>query len=102
MPEFIDIRRVTVIAETNLEETLLKEFKRLGAKGYTCIYCTGKGRHEVLEDPYTGTSLVQIQVMARPSVAEAIMRYMHTPGLKRFPTTTVMDTVTVYADDNFF
>ena len=102
MPEFIDIRRVTVTVETALEEKLLKEFKRLGARGYTCIYCTGKGRHEVMEDPYTGHSLVQIQVLARASVAEAIMQYVHGAGLSNYPAIAVMDNVTVYAEDTFF
>jgi hypothetical protein len=103
MPELTDIRRVTAVVETNMEETVLREFKRLGAKGYTCIYCTGKGRHGQLEDPLGDPSpLVQITVMVRPSVALAIMQYMHTAKFQHHPAVAVMDTVTVYANDTFF
>ena len=102
MPAFIDIRRVTITAETNQEETILREIQKLGAKGYTCIYCTGKGRHGVLPDLMTDSPLVQIQVLARPPVAEAIMKYLHETKIRNHPTMSIMDTVTVYADDSFF
>jgi hypothetical protein len=102
MPKFIEIRRVTVIVETSQEDTIVRELLRLGAKGYTSIYCTGKGRHGVLADLMAESPLVQIQVMARPPVAEAIMKYLHGAKIHNHPTLGVMDTVTVYADDSFF
>jgi nitrogen regulatory protein PII len=102
MAELTEISRVTVIAETALEKTLIDEFLKLGAKGYTTINCFGKGRHEVMEDPYTGRSLVQIEVLARPPVAEAILEYVHKSQFKSYPVIGYMDTVKVHAHDTFF
>ena len=56
-----------MIADTALEKILLSEFLKFGAKGYNCTYCFGKGRHETLEDPYTGRSRVRIEVLTRPA-----------------------------------
>jgi hypothetical protein len=93
--DLVQIRRVTVIAETVLEQQLLQEFTKLGAKGYTCTYCFGKGRHEVIEDPFTGRSLVRIEVLARPEVAEAILRYVSRDEFRTYPLTGFMDNVIV-------
>ncbi len=93
----IEVRRVTIVTETTLEKRVLEKIQALGAKGYTCNYCFGKGRHEVFEDPYTGRSLVQIVVLARPSVAEAILRYLDQNQFEPFPHTAYMDTVVVLA-----
>jgi nitrogen regulatory protein PII len=102
MPEMIEIRRVTVMAETALEHTLLDAFTKMGVKGYTCVYCFGKGRHEVIEDPYTGRSLVRIEMLARSEVAEAILAYVHKTEFSNYPVIGFMDKVQVYASDRIY
>ena len=52
MPQYVEARRVTVIAETALEKTLADEFLRLGPKGCSCVYCFGKGRQVVPSDHF--------------------------------------------------
>jgi hypothetical protein len=102
MAALTEIRRVTVVAETSLEKTLIDEFLKLGAKGYTCFYCFGKGKHEVMEDPYTGRSQVHIMVLARPPAAEAILQHVHRLRASNHKLVGCMDTVLAYADDDFF
>jgi hypothetical protein len=99
--ELVEVRRVTVVAETVLQQKLLEQFQKLGARGYTCSYCFGKGRHEVVEDPCTGRSLVKIVILARESVATAIMRYIHTSQFESYPAMAYMDSVVVFDDTNF-
>ena len=101
MNELTEVCRVTVIAETVFEKSFVEEFLKMGAKGYTCIHCFGKGRHEVMDDPYTGQSLVHIEVLAQQSVAEAILQYVHQPQFKKYPVIGYMDTVKVYSHDTF-
>ena len=60
MQELVGIGHLVVIADAVLEQRLLEAFLKLGAKGYNCHYCMGKGRHEILEDPFTGRSRVRI------------------------------------------
>jgi hypothetical protein len=101
MAELTEVYRVTVIADIVLEKTFVEEFIKLGAKGYTCIHCFGKGRHEIMDDPYTGKSLVHIEVLTQPSLAEAILKFVHQPQFKMYPLIGYMDTVKVYAQDTF-
>jgi hypothetical protein len=102
MSQFVEINRVVVIADTALERILLSEFLKLGAKGYNCTNCIGKGRHETLEDPYTGRSRVRIEVLAKPEVATAILEYVHNKQFGRYPVAAFMDTVKVVAKDTFY
>lgn len=102
MSDVVEISRVVVIADTALEKALLSEFLKLGAKGYNCTYCFGKGRHETIEDPYTGRSRVRIEVLTRPSVAAAILEYVHRKQFGAYPVAAYLDTVEVDARDNFY
>jgi hypothetical protein len=102
MAQMMAICRVTIIAETALEKTMIDQCLKLGAKGYTTIYCFGKGRHEVMEDPFTGRSLVQIEVLCRESVAKAIMNFVHQSEFENYPVICYMDTVQVHEKDTFF
>jgi hypothetical protein len=102
MSELVEIGRVVVIADTALERILLSEFIKLGAKGYNCTNCFGKGRHETLEDPFTGRSRVRIEVLAKPDVALAILKYVHNKEFGRYPVAAFMDTVKAFGRDNFY
>jgi len=102
MVELVEIKRLVVIADTVLEKTLLEHFLKLGAKGYTCNYCAGKGRHETLEDPYNGRSRVYIELLAEESVATAIFDYVHRKQFGSYPVAAYMHTVEVCAQDHFY
>ncbi len=95
MTNWAEIRRIVIIVDTAIEAPILEHIVKAGAKGYNCIYCFGRGRHETLEDPFTGRSRVRIEVLAKESVAEAIMDYVHEPEFASYPITAYMDTVQV-------
>ena len=102
MLQLAEINRVVVIADTAIERALIAEFLKLGAKGYNLTNCIGKGRHETLEDPYTGRSRVRIEILAKPEVAAAILEYVHKKEFGRYPVAAFMDTVKVVARDTFY
>ena len=102
MADLTEISRVVVIADTALEKILLSEFLKLGAKGYNCSYCFGKGRHETLEDPFTGRSRVRIEVLTKPQVAQGILEYVHRKQFGSYPVAVFMDTVQVDSRDTFY
>jgi hypothetical protein len=84
-----------IIADTAIESPILEHVMNSGARGYNCIYCFGKGRHETLEDPFTGRSRVRIEVLVRDDVAVAIMKFVHEPQFGPYPIHAFMDTVEV-------
>jgi hypothetical protein len=102
MANMTKISRVVVIADTVLEKILLEQFLKLGAKGYNCAYCFGKGRHETMEDPYTGRSRVRIEILARDEVATSILEYVHMKQFGRYPVAAFLDTVEVDSRDTFY
>jgi hypothetical protein len=95
MVEWAQVRRVVVIVDTAIESPILEYIMKAGARGYNCVYCFGKGRHEVLEDPFTGRSRVRIEILVREEVAEDIMDFVHEPQFSAYPITAFMDTVEV-------
>ena len=96
------IRRVTVYADSAIEETLIQHFTQLGSTGYTVTDCRGKGEHEVIPDPMTGVSQVRIEVLVEPDVAEKIVDYLQSStGLKPYALAACVDSVDVAASEHF-
>jgi MFS superfamily sulfate permease-like transporter len=58
------VRRITIIAEAELEQELEEEFIALGATGYTTINCTGAGRRAIAEGKALPEPYVRIEVLA--------------------------------------
>ena len=101
MSNLVTVQRVTVIADARLEDGLLKQFARLGAKGYTCQDCRGRGEHEIVQDVFSGASRVRIETIVQPQVAEAIMHYLDSPQFHQQALTACVETVQVLASDRF-
>jgi hypothetical protein len=101
MTKLVSIRRVTVIADAVLEKTLLESFTKLGAHGYSIVECRGKGRHTVLADPYTGVALVRIELLVQPSVADAILDYLHREIFATYACMACTELVDVASSDHF-
>jgi hypothetical protein len=75
MADFVEVRRVVVIADRLFERQLLDDFVKLGVAGWTISYCAGKGVHAIMDDPFSqpDRSRVRIEILASPAIAEAMM-----------------------------
>lgn len=67
------IKLITIIAEPVLEDRLIQEVKRLGARGYTLIEARGEGTRGVLE--WMGRN-VRLEVITSAEVADAILEHL--------------------------
>ena len=101
MSNLVSIQRVTIVADARLEDSLLKHICKLGAKGYTCTDCRGRGEHEILQDVFTAASRVRIETIVQPKVAEAIMKYLDSPQYHQQALTACVEAVQVLPSDNF-
>jgi hypothetical protein len=101
MSELQTIRRITVYADASLEQFLIEQFLKLGAKGYSVIECRGKGKHEIIEDPYTGISRVRIETLVQPAVAEKIMHYLARDEFKRRAVAACVESVEAPGAEHF-
>lgn len=104
MSQFVEARRVVVIAESVLLKELLSKFVELGAKGYNCMYCFGKGEHGMVDDMFSSPdrSCVRIEMITTLDVAQGIMDYVHRGAVERYPITAFTDTVEVDSRDTFY
>jgi len=102
MMPLIEIRRLTVIAEASLRDMLADAFLEMGAKGYSCIDCSGVGKDVMMEDPSTGKTHVQLTVLARRPLAEALLQHVHQLRKKGHKVIGSLEPILVYEDDAFF
>ena len=72
MSNLVTAQRITVVTHDRLEEMLVRQFAKLGAKGYTSMDCRGRGEHELIQDVFSGATRVRIETVVQPSVAEEI------------------------------
>jgi hypothetical protein len=101
MSNLVSVQRVTVVVDSRLEDTLVKQFVKLGAKGYTCLPCRGSGEHEVVSDVFYTSSRVRIETIVQPKVAEDIMAFLHLPQFEKYALCASVETVQVGAGDKF-
>jgi hypothetical protein len=96
------VRRVTIVAEAELAETLEQGIVRLGASGYTSIPCTGSGRSEIAADE-VGRDIphVRIEAIVPWSVCEAILGFVRRDIHGRHDVTVCVETVEVLRLDDF-
>jgi hypothetical protein len=101
MSELKTIRRVTVYADASLESILLKQFLAMGSTGYTVSDCRGKGEHDTVDDPFAKVSRVRIELLVEPEVAEKVLEFVDSPGLKSHPVAACLETVQVVKTEHY-
>ncbi len=88
-------------AKWEMKTRLFSRRKTLAGNCCSISQCRGKGKHEVMEDPRTGVSLVRIEFLVKPEVGDKIMEYHSDPGFRRRAVAACMETVQVPASDPF-
>ena len=96
------IRRVTIVAETELERELTDRCVELGASGYTSIPCRGAGRRSAQPGGVATNSRVRIEVVVPAEIAEQILDYIHREISLEHPVTACIETVEVLRRDQFY
>ncbi|AMV18659.1 SulP family inorganic anion transporter [Planctomyces sp. SH-PL14] len=90
----IPLRRITVTADTDLEETLVELFVSRGATGYTVIPCHGAGKSE-LNVGLPAVPQIRFEVVVMPELAEQVVEVLREQILPKAGVTVVVETVEV-------
>ena len=101
MSNLVSVQRITVVTHDRLEEMLVKQFAKLGAKGYTSMDCRGRGEHELVQDVFSGATRVRIETIVQPKVAEEIMKFLSQPQFEHQPIMACVEDVRVVTGTNF-
>jgi len=94
------LRRVTVVAESAMQDELVDKFVEYGASGYTAIPCSGAGRSTLAEGNGSATSQTRIEAVVPYAVADSIMTYLQSISRDR-RVTACLETVDVLQQDRF-
>lgn len=78
-----NLKLVTIIAESVLEEQLINELKNLGAKGYTVVASHGEGSRGMRAGELPGQN-IRIETLVGIEVAEKIMNHVSTNYFKHY------------------
>lgn len=95
------MRRLTVVADAEIENWLEERFVELGAPGYTSLSCSGAGRREIEAGAGTANSKVRIEVVMPHHTCEAILRFLRQEVLPSHQVTACAETVDVVRRDHF-
>ena len=95
------MRRLTVVAEADVEQWLEENFVELGATGFTSQPCSGAGRRNVQNGVSTSNSMVRIEVVMPHSTCENILSFLRREVLPTRHVTACVETVDVVRRNHF-
>jgi MFS superfamily sulfate permease-like transporter len=87
------IRRVTIVAASELTPDLIQHLTQLGISGYTEIPCRGSGRANLHGPPLENLS--RIEVLATPDLCNLIVDYLRNSVMPHHHITMCVETVEV-------
>jgi hypothetical protein len=67
---------LTIITESVLEASLIKDIERLGAKGHTIMDVRGKGSKGLRSGGWDASANIRIEVICGDAVAESISAHL--------------------------
>jgi MFS superfamily sulfate permease-like transporter len=98
---FARIKRVTIVAESDLESQLIERCIKLGASGYTSIPCFGAGRRTAAAEAATRNAQVRLEVVVASEIAEQILDFIARDISPERAITACVETVEVLRRDQF-
>lgn len=95
------LRRVTIVAGSDLQDRLVSDITRLGVSGYTLVPCLGAGRRDLAAGTPPRDSQVRIEIVVPRPISDAIVDYLRRDILKQLQVTACVETVDVIKADQF-
>ncbi|KAA5546083.1 SulP family inorganic anion transporter [Roseiconus nitratireducens] len=89
------VKRLTIVTDPDLEQTVERELVRLGASGFTSIPCYGSGRSNLPTGVVEPLSQVRIEILAPKDACERMMEYLRRELQPNHRLTFYADTVQV-------
>lgn len=91
---------VTIIAEGFLEERLIRDIKKLGAKGYTITAARGEGSRGVRASEWEGGN-IRLETVVSPLVAEKILGHLAEVYFANYAVIAFVEDVEVVRGDKY-
>lgn len=92
---------LTIITEAALENVLVKDLERLGARGYTITDVRGNGRRGMRDGAWGESSNIRIEVVCEATVADAISAHLHARYYDNYGMVLFISDVAVLRPEKF-
>jgi len=95
------VRRLTVIADSDIEQWLEEQFVERGATGFNSQPCSGAGRRELAVGVAAANSKVRIEVVMSHDICDSVLRFLRSDVLPEHHVTACVETVDVVRRSDF-
>lgn len=92
---------LVAITEAALEQTLLRDFDRLGVRGYTVSDARGKGSRGVRDAAWDEAANIRIEVICSRDQAESLLRHLQARYYKDYAMVAFLQDVEVLRPGKF-
>ncbi|MDX1442304.1 MAG: transcriptional regulator [Gammaproteobacteria bacterium] len=92
---------LTIISESSLENRLVRDVQKLGARGYTITECRGKGARGARDAEWDYDSNIRMEVICSRETALAIEKWLQEKYYDDFAIVVYSDDVNVLRPDKF-
>ena len=91
---------LTIIAESLLQERLVNEIRKAGARGYTITNAEGEGLRQRRVSEILGAN-IRIETIVSPEVADRLLEVISTEYFERFAVIAYLSTVSVIRGEKY-
>ena len=92
---------LTVITESAIEETLLKDLEKLGVNGYTVSDARGRGGRGVRDAMWNEVSNIRIEVICTRVLAENLLNYIQSHYYANYAMVAFLHDVEILRPEKF-
>jgi nitrogen regulatory protein P-II 2 len=96
----VPLKLVTIVAEAVLEERLVRDIRRLGARGYTASEARGEGSRGLRPIEWEGKN-VKIETLVGPETAERILACLADHYFPHYAVVAYVENVEVVRGDKY-
>jgi len=94
------LRRVTIIAEAILEETLVRDVRGSGAKGFTITEARGEGSRGIRASEWEGHN-IKLETIVSPEVEDRLLTRLASAYFPNYAVIAYVEDVQVVRGDKY-
>jgi nitrogen regulatory protein P-II 2 len=94
------LKKITVIGEGVLQDHLLREFRELGARGYTLTQAEGEGTRGVRASEWDRKN-IRIEMLVSAEVADRILEHVASEYFEHYAVVAYVQDVEVVRGDKY-
>lgn len=92
---------LTVITESAIEETLLKDLEKLGVRGYTVSDARGRGNRGIRDATWGEVSNIRLEIICSSDLAEVAIQHLQNHYYANYAMVAFLQDVEILRPEKF-